>query len=120
MSPQVDITLNIPPPPSVNRLRRVDWANRKSQREFYLRADLSIIAHGPRPPPVRMITGPYEIAIQVPESSRLDLDNHHKAIIDYLVSREFVPGDAKKYLRKLTIEWGGVQAACRVAIRGLP
>ena len=120
MSVQVDITLNIPPPPSVNRLRRVDWASRAQHRNWCLRADLLISAHGPRPPPVRMITGAYEIIIQVPESSRLDLDNHHKAIIDYLVSREFVPGDAKKYLRKLTIEWGGVQAACRVAIRGLP
>ena len=119
MNPQVEIVLNIPVPPSVNRIRRVDWANRKSQREFYLHANLFIIAYGPRPPPVRMITGPYELDILIPERSRLDLDNHVKALIDYLVESEFTPGDAKKYLRGYSIHWAPIEH-CRVTIRGLP
>ena len=106
-------------PPSTNRVRRIDWANRKSQREFYLHADLFIMAYGPRPPPVRMITGPYELDILIPERSRLDLDNHVKALIDYLVESEFTPGDAKKYLRGYSIHWAPIEH-CRVTIRGLP
>jgi len=115
----VSLSLDLPIPPSVNRLRRVDWAGNKKRHEYYLRTDLFLVAHGPRPPPVRLITGTFEIRIQIPESlSGIDLDNHAKAILDYLVSREFIPDDAKKYLRRLTIEWGSPTPACHVTIKG--
>jgi Holliday junction resolvase RusA-like endonuclease len=113
-SPAIHITLDLPIPPSVNQLRRVDWASNKYRQKFYLHADLY-----PRPPPVRLVTGPFAIEIQIPEESRLDLDNHAKALIDYLVSREFIPDDAKRYLRKLTIAWGSPVPACRVTITGV-
>jgi len=119
VSPDIHITLDLPIPPSVNRIRRVDWAGNKKRREFYLRSDLFLVAHGPRPPPVRLITGTFEIRIQIPESlSGIDLDNHAKALLDYLVSREFVPDDAKRYLRRLTIEWGSPTPACHITIKG--
>ena len=115
------ITLNLPIPPSVNRTRRIDWAGDKARREFYLRADLYITAHGPRPAPVRLITGRYELIIQIPESlSGIDLDNHCKCLIDYLVSREFIPDDSKPYLRRLIVEWGSPGPACRITINSLP
>jgi Holliday junction resolvase RusA-like endonuclease len=118
------ITLNLPIPPSVNRTRRIDWAGDRARREFYLRADLYITAHGPRPAPVRRITGPYEIKIQIPASlTRMDLDNHCKCLIDYLVSREFVPDDSKRYLQRLivelVVEWTSPSPACRVTINSL-
>ena len=119
MSPAVCITLNLPVPPSVNRIRRVDWAGNKKRSEYYLRSDLFLVAHGPRPPPVRLITGAFEIRIQIPESlSGIDLDNHAKALLDYLVSREFIPDDAKRYLRRLVIEWGSPTPACHITIKG--
>ena len=119
MSTDVRITLDLPIPPSVNRIRRVDWAGNKKRREFYLRSDLFLVAHGPRPPPVRLITGAFEIRIQIPESlSGIDLDNHAKALLDYLVSREFIPDDAKRYLRRLVIEWGSPTPACHITIKG--
>jgi hypothetical protein len=115
------ITLDLPIPPSVNRLRRVDWANHKKRQEYYLRTDLFLTAHGPRPAPVRTITGAYELRIQIPESlSGIDLDNHCKALIDYLVSREFVPDDSKRYLRRLVIEWGSPTPACHITIKARP
>lgn len=114
-SPSFKISLDVPIPPSVNRTRRIDWRNHNAD-DFYLRADLYISAHGPKPAPVRKILGAYELKIQVPESSRLDLDNHCKALIDYLVKREFVGGDSKRYLRRLIIEWGSPSAVCRVTI----
>jgi hypothetical protein len=118
MSTDIRIALNLPIPPSVNAIRRVDWANNKARRQFYLHADLFITAHGPRPPPVRMVTGPYELEILVPDTSRLDLDNHVKSIIDYLVSREFIPGDSKKYLRGYSVHWAPIEH-CRVTITGV-
>jgi Holliday junction resolvase RusA-like endonuclease len=67
-----------------------------------------------------MISGAFEIRIQIPESlSGIDLDNHCKALLDYLVSREFVPDDAKRYLRRLVIEWGSPTPACHVTITGV-
>jgi hypothetical protein len=114
----VEITLDLPVPPSVNRIRRVDWANHKKRQQFYLRADLFLTAHGPHPAPVRLITGGYEIRIQIPETlCGIDLDNHCKAILDYLVSREIVPDDSKRFLRRLTIEWGSPVPACHITIK---
>ena len=119
VSPDIHITLDLPIPPSVNAMRRVDWAGNKQRREYYLRTDLFLVAHGPRPPPVRLITGAFEIRIQIPEClSGIDLDNHCKALLDYLVSREFIPDDAKRYLRRLVIEWGSPTPACHITIKG--
>src|SRR5262252_1577362 len=93
-SAAVQICLDLPIPPSVNRLRRIDWANTRKHRQWQLHADLFIMANGPRPPPVRMINGPhYKLHIQIPDGSRGDLDNFCKPLIDYLVSREFTPDD---------------------------
>jgi Holliday junction resolvase RusA-like endonuclease len=112
------IRLDLPIPPSVNRLRRMDGAGNRRREEFYRNADGFLMQHGPRPAPVRLITGAYEIQIQIPETlSRIDLDNHCKALLDYLVSREFVPDDDKRHLRRLVVEWGSPSAACRIDIR---
>ena len=121
MSASHAITLELPIPPSVNRLRKVDWAGDRKRREFYQRADNFLALHGPRPAPVRLITGGYEIRIQIPESlSGIDLDNHCKAILDYLVSREIVPDDSRRFLRRLVVEWGSPTPACRITIKAIP
>jgi hypothetical protein len=113
-----EITLEMPIPPSVNRIRRVDWANDKKRRSYYLHCDLFLTAHGPRPAPVRVITGPYELDILIPEKSRLDLNNHDKVLVDYLVSREFVVDDNKRYFRGYSVHWAPIEH-CRVIIKGL-
>jgi hypothetical protein len=110
------ITLDLPIPISVNRLRRVDWASNRARKEYYLRTDLWLSAYGPRPAPVRVITGAYELEIQIPEKSRLDLDNHVKSLIDYLVEREFVAGDHKKFLRGYSVKWAPIET-CRIIIK---
>jgi hypothetical protein len=115
------ISFDLPIPPSVNRLRRVDWSNNRGRQEYYLRSDLFLTAYGPRPAPVRLIKGAYEIRIQIPESlSGIDLDNHCKAILDYLVSREIVPDDSRRFLRRLVVEWGSPTPACRITIKAIP
>jgi hypothetical protein len=116
------VTLELPLPPSVNQTRRLDAFGNRARHQFYLRTDLHLSAYGPQPAPVRKITGRYAIAIQIPEHSRLDLDNHCKVLLDYLVSREFVAGDDKRYLRRLTIEWVDAEQCplCHVTITGTP
>jgi hypothetical protein len=116
----VTIELDLPIPPSVNLLRRMDPAGNRKRLEYYTRADLYLSAHGPRPFPVRVITGAFAVHIQIPDTlSGIDLDNHCKCLIDYLVSREFVPDDAKRYLRRLLIEWGSPVPAVRISITGV-
>ena len=120
-SPAIHITLDLPIPPSVNRIRRIDWGKYKDHQQWRLRTDLFLTAHGPRPAPVRQITGAYELRIQIPEAlSGIDLDNHCKALIDYLVSREFIPDDSRRYLRRLVVEWGSPTPACHITIKELP
>jgi hypothetical protein len=115
------ITLDLPIPPSVNRTRRIDWAGHREQWEFRTRADLFLSAHDrDAPRKTRCITGPYELTIAIPETlSGLDLDNHCKTLIDYLVSREFVAGDDKRFLRRLVVEWAFETVACRITIKDL-
>ena len=98
-------------------MRRIDWAKDKKRRQFYLHSDLLLTAYGPRPLPRRLVTGPYELEILIPTKSRADLDNHHKAIIDYLVLRNFVPGDSQKYLRGYSVHWAPIEY-CQVTIKG--
>ena len=112
------IALCLPIPPSVNRSRRIDWDGHKKVKEFYLRADLFLSAHDrDAPRKTRSITGRYELTITIPEAlSGIDLDNHCKTLIDYLVLRQFVAGDDKRYLRRLVVEWGSA-LACHVTIK---
>ena len=116
-----EITLDLPIPPSVNRTRRVDWGGHKQVKEFYLRSDLFLSAHDREAPrKTRVITGPYQLTIAIPETlSGIDLDNHCKTLIDYLVAREFVAGDGKQHLRRLVVEWAFETVACRITIKDL-
>jgi len=113
------LTLDLPIPPSVNRTKRVDWLGNKKRRQFYLHADLHITAYGPRPVPVRMITGPCVLIFEIPQASRVDLSNHCKVLEDYLVSRQFIAGDDKRYVREIHMKWVD-RDVCRVTIEALP
>lgn len=119
----IEITLDLPVPPSVNRLRKVDPAGKRLRKSFYHQADVHLLAQRGRtrePIPVRTLIGPYEATIQISEKlSKVDLDNHCKVLIDYAVSREFVVDDSPRYLRRLVIEWGCPINGCRLTLRSL-
>ena len=121
MGAATEITLDLPIPPSVNRTRRIDWVGHKLVKDFYTRSDLFLSAHDrDASRKTRIITGPYELTITIPETlSGIDLDNHCKTLIDYLVAREFVGGDDKRYLRRLVVEWAFETVACRITITDL-
>ncbi len=117
----IEFSLDLPVPPSVNKLRRVDPAHHRERKEFYRRADMYLLAARGRtrePLPVRKLLGRYEVTIQISEKlSRVDLDNHIKILLDYAVSREFVVDDSAKYLRRLVVEWGCPLEGCKLTIR---
>lgn len=120
----VEVVLDLPVPPSVNKLRRGDTGpGARLRRAFYQQADMHIMAARGRtrePLQVRRLLGPYEATIQISEKlSKADLDNHVKCLIDYAVSREFVPNDSPRYLRRLVVEWGCPINGARVTLRSI-
>lgn len=94
-------TLIIPRPPSANKLfvnvpgkgrvKSAAYRTWQTQVGWYVKLQ--------KPEPV---TGPYEVEIEVPIRSPLDLDNHVKAVVDLLVFTQVTPDD--KHMRKLTVE----------------
>lgn len=117
-----EIVLDLPVPPSTNKLRRGDHGPAaRLRRAFYRAADGHLLAASSRsrqPLPVRRLLGAYEATIQISEKlSRVDLDNHVKCLLDYAVSREFVADDSPKYLRRLVVEWGCPINGARITLR---
>lgn len=108
------MTLDLPAPPSVNATRRVNWAFAKKHKRWL--SDADVMALGQRPK--AKIEGPFSAHIILSEShTSIDLDNGIKCLIDYAVRCELVKDDGKKYLRKLTVEWGYAPEGARLILR---
>jgi len=113
----LDIELSLPPPPSVNRTRKIDWANYPQVKKWRKTSNNFLIfdwSGGKRPKP---ILGHYEILIILGEGVLLDVDNGLKCLIDLPVRLGLVVDDAPRYLRKLTVEWGDAPRGCRLILR---
>lgn len=118
-NPPTDIVLDLPVPPSVNRTRRVNWAYSQAYAEWFAAADALVMAQGRRRG--IGIPGKYEAHILLDERlCRLDADNGIKALIDYARRIELVHDDNRKFLRKITVEWGEAPEGCRLTIREVP
>ena len=109
-----DIVLDLPPPLSVNRTRKIDWKAYPKVKEWIRQADFMFLTQKRSIPPV--ITGRYEIILTLSDNVLIDIDNTPKLVIDTVRRFRLVPDDNPNYLRKLTIELGNV-AGCRVTIR---
>lgn len=120
---KVPITLivDLPPPPSVNRVRRIDWANRKRASRWIEAADkLVIFQRSGTNNPLRngKITGRFEATITLDgQRNLLDADNAIKSILDYAVRIELVTDDSPKFLRRLIVEWGYAPEGARLTLR---
>lgn len=108
-----DIELHLPAPPSVNETRKIDLAKKTKHDHWARRADQSVMMQRKS---CHKIIGPYKVYIVVSEKIRLDLDNIIKATLDYLVNIEMVPGDSRKFLRKLTVAWGTAPEGIHVRV----
>jgi hypothetical protein len=115
-----DIVIDLPVPPSVNKLRKADWAAFQLGREWIRAADAYVFAAKCRHDnPLKLARIPrYELVVVIDEhQTGMDLDNGLKALIDYLVRVQVLENDAKKNLRKLTVEWGHAPHGVRVIVK---
>jgi hypothetical protein len=113
----VSITLDLPPPISVNDTRRVDWKGHRKAKEWMKEADKFLLVAKSRKE-VRFDRIPrYELLITLSEDHcAVEVDNSLKTMIDYLRYRDIVEDDGKANIRKLTVEWGHAPAGARVVI----
>lgn len=122
-APPLDIELDLPAPPSVNRL----WMRAKSgkrhvfstpaYRDWKRQADLTVGAlaqlRGVKP-----ILGCFEAIIILSEKhTGIDADNAAKALIDYARRCNLITDDGPKYMRRVVIEWGDAPHGCKLIIR---
>ncbi|MDE2096828.1 MAG: hypothetical protein KGL39_06235 [Patescibacteria group bacterium] len=112
-----EFTLCLPLAPSVNRTRKINWANyRKVEKwkEEALKSLLVAWSGGKRPKPM---LGKYEVHITLAETTRIDGDNAIKSVIDLVRALNLVVDDSPKYLRRIVVDFGEIECGCRVVVR---
>lgn len=113
----LDVVLDIPVPPSVNRTRQVDWAGHRKYKAWKKEAGLHLVVNGQYGKAPRRLQR-YELFITLDEKQcKLDPDNPTKAACDLLRSLEIITDDSPKFARRIVIEWGEAPAGCRLILR---
>ncbi len=125
----VEITLDLPMPPSTNRLWRSATIRATRKTRYYKspeylgwceQADITVMAA--KQYPKRKILGPFEFQIMLSTAGRAgrDGDNFCKAALDWLQSRDIIRNDSD--CRRGSWAWVEPAAApkgCRVILRSL-
>jgi Holliday junction resolvase RusA-like endonuclease len=115
-----DIVLDLPAPPSVNKVRRVDWSAVRSVKAWQNVANAYVLAaKGRTNSPLRLTKiARFELHIVMSEHhTGIDLDNGLKSLIDYLRKIELIEDDSPKHMRGLHVVWGTAPHGCRVTVR---
>ena len=113
------VMLDLPPPLSVNRTRRVDWSAQPKLRAWKEQADRFVMAakRSAKPPKFDRLER-FTVTIVLSEDHcELDADNGIKSVIDYLRRIEIIANDAKKNMRGPYVIWGHAPAGMRVIVR---
>lgn len=100
--------LNLPVPPSTNNLfiniagkGRVPSGGYKRWREA--------AAETLWQQKIKHFDVPVALTITVEDKGRRDVDNFAKAICDFLVRHEIIQDDSRKYVRRMTVQFGDVK-----------
>jgi Holliday junction resolvase RusA-like endonuclease len=118
-----EVVLDLPVPLSVNRTRKLNRAALHQQTAWEAEADagLTMRRQYSRAKAADLPERVELIFILCEKKCRHDLDNVLKNGIDYLRRLELIRNDDKRYVRKITVQWGDITnapAGCRVVIRG--
>lgn len=119
----VDIELDLPPPPSTNRIWKRAKAGQRAvftspEYKAWKRAADGAIASMAQLRGKKPIPAQFEAHIILcPRQNRIDLDNSCKCLLDYAVRCNLVVDDGPKYLRRLLVEWGEAPHGCRLILR---
>lgn len=115
-----EIILDLLPPPSVNRTRKMNWAAQPKIQAWKDAVDKLLLAAwsgGKRPKP---ITGKFEATIILSETATgIDLDNAPKQVLDMAKRLGLIVDDGKKYMRRVVIEWGEAEEGCRLILKSV-
>jgi crossover junction endodeoxyribonuclease RusA len=114
------ITIDLPAPPSVNRLWRTTSSVGVRRSAEYLtwikQAGLLLLTQKPKLSP-RAISGPYSLIVRL-KPRNADLDNFIKAVSDLLQTHGLIEND--RLCRKILMIWDeNLDVDCRVTIRGI-
>lgn len=121
MTTAAAIILDLPAPPSVNRLRLIgkpkggtviNVTKSPAYKAWIKQADIAVMQFG-QFKGMKQIRGKF-IARVVLKRSNVDLDNHAKGLMDWLQSRGVIEND--KHCERLTLEWGDAPTGCRVEV----
>lgn len=118
----VEFTLELPVPPSINRCRKITLLGRQLLKHWHRDADahLMVSMNVRRPLPVGQISGHCEAVIELSEDATgIDLDNCLKAVLDYAVSRGFLPDDSPKFVRQIVLRWSTGGPGVKLTLRSL-
>jgi len=118
-----DIVLDLPCPPSVNKVRRVDWSSVRVVKAWQNVSNAYVLAaKGRANSPLKLVKVPrFELHIVMSEHhTKIDLDNGLKALIDYLRKIELIEDDSPQHMRRLIVEWGLAPFGCRVTVKPCP
>lgn len=125
---KMKITLDLPAPPSVNRLWKIGKNKGTGKGRLYrspeytrwiLEAGLVLLTQKPKLSP-KGISGPYSMILRLkPKNSGLaDADNYLKATSDLLQAHNIIEND--RLCRKLLVLWDEkLPVACRVTIKSI-
>jgi Holliday junction resolvase RusA-like endonuclease len=103
--------LDLPPPPSVNRIRRLNKAAIRyyeDWREACGRTVTKQWAKAKLRGASRPTFGEAKVAVLIQLNQKMklrDADNGVKPILDYLKRIEIIRDDSKQYVRRITVEW---------------
>jgi Holliday junction resolvase RusA-like endonuclease len=95
----------LPKPPSVNSLFATDW---KTKRRFISKVYVEWLAAGAdvlRETRCKRVPGPISVTITVADRGGVDLANHEKAAVDFLVKHNLIDGDGRKVVREIIMRW---------------
>ena len=117
-APPLDVVLDVPVPPSVNRTRKVHWAGHRKYEAWKRNAGFHLLANGQYRASKQIRLHRYELTVILNEAMcRLDPDNTIKAACDFLKGLEVIADDSPQQARKITIEWGDAPDGCRLIVR---
>jgi len=118
LCPTQPFICTLPPPISVNAM----YGQAPGRKRFHTTAysnwieDAALLLNAAKPP---KFPGQVWIGIQVSHSSRLDIDNAAKGILDLLVKQGVIKDDRKKFVQELRLTWGNNSGA-KVEVRPFP
>lgn len=119
----IEIIIDLPPPPSVNRIWRHQRGHVYKSKEYvsWQRECDAVVVLNRQYPRDNKIIGPFEFCLYLSRAGcNGDGDNRIKAILDWLQSREIIAND--KDCQKGRWEWVPAAEAplgCRVHLRSL-